>query len=215
MSAPDRVFILGEDSNDTGAIRHLLVGIWPDLERRVKPLRRPVAFTRDLTLRGTQGMVERVVHQVEMARRKRDRRVLVVVHSDAEGVEPAHVALMQNITDALDRRGVACIAAVPAWELEAWWFLWPTAATEYRPSWKAPDQYLGKRVGLIEHAKEEFVRCVRPPRRGGGFRDYVEADSVPIAEKVVELGLVRRPGATSDSYTSFLARVDEVAASPG
>jgi hypothetical protein len=103
---------------------------------------------------------------------------------------------------------------VPAWELEAWWFMWPDAVQAVRPkSWRAPDDHLGKRVGLIKDAKEELRRKVVPkdlkPEKRKSFPHYQESDSPAIARQVREKKLARKPGAKSDSYSRFMSSVDQ------
>jgi hypothetical protein len=94
---------------------------------------------------------------------------------------------------------------VPAWELEAWWFLWPDAVVAVQTTWRKPDDFVGRRVGLIENAKEELARRVVPRTKGVRVRGYVEADSVRIARKVKELGLAHAPRGDSASYDRFRA----------
>ena len=101
-------------------------------------------------------------------------------------------------------------AVVPAWEMETWWFLFPSAVAALHRSWRAPDQYLGKDVGKIRDAKERLRQCVRPAgARSTTFRSYVESDSVLIAKKIVELGLLAPPWkAKSASWLVFLEKVE-------
>lgn len=104
------------------------------------------------------------------------------------------------------------VAAVPAWELESWWFLFPPAVGSLHDSWRDPDQYVGKDVGRIQNSKERLVACVRPSslRRNARFTSYTEGDSERIAIRIVELGLARKPAAKSESWESFVSQVDRL-----
>ncbi|EYF02467.1 hypothetical protein [Chondromyces apiculatus] len=90
--------------------------------------------------------------------------------------------------------------------MEAWWFLWPDAVKAANQSWRKPDDYLGKNVGMIRDAKEELKRRVVPrgakPGRGG-FRGYTDADAPRIAAEVSRLGIADKPGGQSGSYDRF------------
>jgi hypothetical protein len=93
-------------------------------------------------------------------------------------------------------------------------FMWPEAVQAVKPeSWRAPDDHLGKRVGLLKDAKEELGRRVVPknlkPEKRKSFPHYRESDSPEIARHVREKKLARNPGAKSDSYSRFLSSVDQ------
>lgn len=126
--------------------------------------------------------------------------LFVIAHEDCDNVEPAHEALSSRIESLLSETGVNAIAATPAWELEAWWFLWPDAMRSVNGKWRNPSRS-GSNVGMIRHAKEELRRALRP--RGSTTRDYRESDSREIAKKVYELGMVDTRDATSDSFDRF------------
>jgi hypothetical protein len=115
-----------------------------------------------------------------------------------------------KIEAALRGAGLEGHAVAPAWEMEAWWFLWPEAVKAAFPSWRAPDDHAGRNVGMIRDAKEELRRRVIPPKakKGkAGFIGYRESDAPRIAEHVVALDLLRSPGAISKSYERFVQSV--------
>ena len=132
------------------------------------------------------------------------------MHEDADDTDPAHRALIEKIERCYRDLPWPVHAAVPAWETETWWFLFPKALKAARPSWRQPDEYAGRDLGMIRNAKEELTRAVRPPgSRSSGFKPYVEADSVLIAERIVELGLLSPPWfAKSASWLAFLQKVE-------
>lgn len=77
-----------------------------------------------------------------------------------------------------------------------------------RPSWQCPDQCAGRDVGRIRNAKEALRRAVKPAGAKATFLGYTEADSVAIAAKIVELGLLAPPWhARSASWATFVEKV--------
>lgn len=148
----------------------------------------------------------RRVADVVKAERIRNEVGCIFVHEDCDRVEPAHEEDAAKLEKALEDVGCDAHAVTPAWEMEAWWFLWPDAVKDANPSWRKPDDYVGKSVGLIQNAKEELMRRVIPPgvKLGrSGFRGYQESDSPRIALRVRERGLVDKPEAKSGSYDRF------------
>lgn len=135
----------------------------------------------------------------------------VFLHQDCDAVEPAHEAVAADLEQAMARAGVDNAHGVaPAWEMEAWWFLWPDAAVGVRASWRRPDDHIGRHVGRIRNAKEQFKKAVRPRglnKKGRRVEDYHESDAPAIAEQVRALGLVTEPAGRSDSFERFRGSV--------
>jgi hypothetical protein len=87
--------------------------------------------------------------------------------------------------------------------------MWPQAVAAVREAWRAPDDYVGRRVGLIPEAKERLREAVRPNGVARArFPDYTESDSVRIATNVREMGIADEPLAISRSYERFRNQVD-------
>lgn len=126
----------------------------------------------------------------------------VVCHQDCDDVEPSHLELTQRIRDRLSKLGVEIVPATPAFETEAWLFLWPDAAPMVNASWSRP-ALTGRKVGLIQNAKEAFRRALRGHSKGKPPRDYEESDCPKILAKVRSEGMVHRVDAVSESYTMF------------
>ena len=145
------------------------------MKRRSRP--KPVVLTRDGRRYDVRG---------------------VIAHQDCDAIEPAHEALSDQIERDLAREGIDAVAATPAWETEAWLFLWPAAAPEVVRSWTAPSQH-GRWVGRIENAKEAYRKALRPSTS----RVYTESDAPRIVAKACELGLIDAPDASSDSFERF------------
>jgi hypothetical protein len=118
--------------------------------------------------------------------------VAVLAHEDCDATEPAHIAAATRIENALASAGCpgAHVAVTPAWEIEAWWLVFPDAVVTVVEGWREPNDWLGKDVGQIENAKERLIKALRPTRGGRKARDYHEADSIEIARNVVSLSLL-------------------------
>jgi hypothetical protein len=176
-AARPTIVILGEDDNDRRSIQILVAGLRPDLERGIlKPLRKPMALVRNVPPARLPSQAVRaaaVLRAVDAAAPIR----CVLMHEDADDVEPAHEHLIRKIESA------------------------------YR-SWQCPDQYAGRDVGRIRNAKEALRRAVKPAGAKATFLGYTEADSVAIAAKIVELGLLAPPWhARSASWAAFVEQV--------
>lgn len=205
------VVILGEDDNDRKTIQILVAALRPDIPRgALKPLRKPMALVRNVPPQRLPNQATKaaaVLRAVHVATPIRS----VLMHEDADEVEPAHEALIAKIEASFRSLRWPVLAIVPAWEMETWWFLFPDAVHAVRPTWHRPDQYAGRDVGRIRNAKEELKKAVTPPGAKASFQTYSEADSVRIAEKIVELAQLTPPWfARSASWTAFLEKVRQL-----
>jgi hypothetical protein len=118
--------------------------------------------------------------------------IAVLAHEDCDAVEPSHVSTAVKIEAALGEAGCpgVPIGVTPAWEIEAWWLVFPEAVSPIVEGWREPNGWLGKDVGAVENAKEALTKAVRPRDRQRKTRDYHEADSLEIANNVVRLQLL-------------------------
>lgn len=195
---PPVILIFGEDQNDTESLAWLTHALRNDLPRP-QPRRKPQVLVRGREEAKARKNAIGIAEFIKAERCARDV-LFVIAHEDCDNVEPAHEVLSSRIERLLSEEGVNAIAATPAWELEAWWFLWPEAVRSVNRKWRDPSRS-GSNVGLIQHAKEELRRALRPQR--STTRDYRESDSREIAKMVYELGLVDARDATSDSFARF------------
>jgi hypothetical protein len=164
---PSIVLVFGEDDHDRECIKILLEGLRPDLARRVQKRRQPLVLIKNANPADVPDRAQRIATVVE-AERESVEIAGVFAHEDCDEVEPAHEVLAKKIEDALRAAGCEAHAVAPAWEMEAWWFLWPAAVKAANPSWRAPDAHLGQNVGMICNAKQELQRRVVPPQGKGG-----------------------------------------------
>jgi hypothetical protein len=202
---PSIVLVFGEDDHDRDCIKILLEGLRPDLAHRVQKRRQPLVLIKNANPADVPDRAQRIADVVE-AERETAEVACVFAHEDCDNVEPAHELVARKIEDALRATGCDAHAVAPAWEMEAWWFLWPEAVKAANPSWRAPDDHVGKNVGMIRDAKQELQRRVVPVKGKagrGGFIGYRESDAPRIATKVVEMGLLGKKQAISNSYDRF------------
>lgn len=202
--------IFGESDNDARAIAELIRALRPAGPVPVA-MRSPPVYMKDADLTKAYDNADDIATAVELAALERDV-VAVFVHQDCDAIEPAHVALAARIEEVLVAAGVdAGRAVTPAWEIEAWWLLWPDAVAATRTSWRRPDDWVGREVGRIPDVKEALRRAIRPRegRRDKTFPDYRESDSPAIAAKVRELGVIDAPQARSASFDAFRRKVEE------
>jgi hypothetical protein len=212
MAEPVVVLVFGEDANDTAAIKELVLALRPE-QVKVEPRRAPLVLVKGKDkARDRKNLAE--IAAVVRAERRRGRRLAVVAHRDCDELEPAHERIAVAIEQGLRDAGIdQAVAAVAAWEIEAWWFLWPEAVLAVNSKWRRPKPPRAD-VGQIENAKETLRQALRPQTKNARPpRDYVESDSPKIAAKVRELGIVQRRAANvvSQSFDRFAERVGQLA----
>lgn len=133
--------------------------------------------------------------------------VAVIAHRDADCHEPDHEAIADALCTELEAAGVPnVVAAVPAWETEAWIMLFPDAVANYRPCWTKLD-IKGRAVGMIDNAKEDLIRRLRSKIKG--CRDYKESDAPHIAVKIREMNYdFDLPKKKSKSFSDFIEKFE-------
>lgn len=206
------VAFYGEHPHDAQAIRELTAGIRPEISsgHTLRILKSPPTLVKDLQVAKRRTRASKVVATLRAVAAKDGLRA-VVFHEDADRPEPAHIEVEKTYREAYSAVPCEMVVAVPAWEMETWWFLFPSAVSAICSQWESPDKYSGRSVGTIRNAKEELGRAVRPAKRKpGSFREYREEDGERIAKNVVSMGLVAIPSAKSSSFDRFVEQVHEV-----
>jgi len=209
---PKKVLVFGEDQNDTRAIAAFIRAACPDANFSIEPYRRPPILLRDAKPEDVPDRVAVVTSLIDAALVDSDV-IAIFAHEDCDKVEPAHEVLGKKIEAAYASAGYVVSAAAPAWETEAWLFLWPDAFKEYRPKWRSIDKYKGRNVGLIVDAKEELVRALRPTGKTA-VRDYRESDAPALVEIIAKRGWVRAPMGSSASFQAFIAKAASLCPPP-
>ena len=196
--------IFGESGNDTQTIAELFRALRPDFTGTIKPLREPPLLIKEASPGNLPKRAD-ILAAIVRSEAVTSKVVCVLAHEDCDAVEPAHIELSDKIESLFREEGVTAQAATPAWEMEAWLFLWPEASKRYRPKWRRPDNYNGSNVGMLTDAKEKYMRALRPSGAAdrAGVRDYRESDSPMTAAKVRELEIIDDLSAISNSYERF------------
>ncbi|MGC8475982.1 MAG: hypothetical protein ACP5NP_06485 [Acetobacteraceae bacterium] len=210
---PRAILAFGESPNDARTLRELAAALRHDLPP-VEPRQQPIILRKDIKPKIKQGMADRIAAVVRAESEVR-KVVAVLAHRDLDEVEPRSDASEAHDNEAELHRTVAAavppecavIAVVPAWEMEAWWFLWPEQVAKHRSGWRPLRLRVGQRVDRIRDAKEELRRALRP-KHHARVPDYVESDGPRIAALVREAGTARAPRGIAIAYQRLIAALD-------
>jgi hypothetical protein len=189
--------VFGESEHDRVAIRHLTEGFRPDFAGRVETRRAPLVLIKNANPQKARSNAEDIAKLVKQENAARDV-VAVLAHTDCDDFEPAHVSAATKIEKTLTSAGCpgTPVGVTPAWEIEAWWLVFPDAVAALVEGWREPKDWIGKDVGKVENAKEQLTKALRPTREKRKarekrkIRDYHEADSIEIARNVVNMKLL-------------------------
>lgn len=196
MPRPRRkvALVFGEDDNDRSAIIELIRAIAPGttirFEKRAKP---PVLLRRTETPATRRSALDAMLKLIRAAR-VADDVVAIIAHRDCDDVEPAHNVVISEIKKELTAAGVQhAVVAAPAFEMEAWWLLFPEAVNATCGCWTK----LGpptRHVGMIHNAKEHLTRALRPKSAAlqKSCPEYCESDSIDIASNIRSMNLISR-----------------------
>lgn len=207
------ILVFGENDNDRSALIEIAKALAPEAkihyEKRNKPLILASKQERAETVRSTEQDIAKLVKVAQV----RFDVLAIIAHRDCDDIEPAHVKMATDIKANLQGVGVKhIVAATPAFELEAWWLLFPNAAQAVCKSWRH-FTYNGINVGMIRNAKEHLTRALRPkePSKRQRCPEYSESDSVRIAREVGKLGGIRIiKEHQCGSLTSFVKSFDSI-----
>jgi len=203
---PPLGLIFGEDENDAEALKNLVSALWPEAPR-FEYRRKPLILMRDQKEAEDRKKNALAVLAVVKAGSVKNEIRAVIAHADCDALEPAHVDLSKKIKAELTAQGVpSAIAATPAWEMEAWWYLWPEAVRRTNSNWRALTRKGNH--GYIENVKEQLKRDLRSKTA----RDYEESDARKISLNVKELGIINARQGSSSSFELFAANVAELQA---
>jgi hypothetical protein len=185
------VLVFGESEHDRRAIVRLVGAMRPDLKRAVEARRQPLVLIKGALPPRAKANAEEIARKV--AEENGARTVLAVLaHQDCDRVEPAHEEVGARIESELRLCGCHVVAVAPAWEIEAWWMIFPEAVGKVVQGWRDPTDWLGRDVGQVENAKEALAVAVQPrPKRRKPPRPYEEHDSIAIAENIAAGDLLR------------------------
>ncbi len=209
------ILAFGESLTDCGALRELMLGLRPNLPV-VQLRQRPIMLRRGTSLAKMKRMGSEI-GRLLAAEAIRHNVIAIVVHRDFDDIEPSDDldhpnALEADTVAALQPvllLGCQIVPVVPAWETEAWWFLWPEQVAKHRPTWKPLSNRKATWVDRIPHAKETLIKELRPigPRR---TPDFSETDAPLIARLVRQDGVCRLPKGRSKGYERFVRAIDSL-----
>lgn len=200
------IVIFGEDNNDREAIKELVLSLHPTAPKILKR-EKPLVLMKKGTTATRRSNSEKIAAVVRADRVRYDIKA-VLTHEDCDDVEPAHVNLSKIMVDNLKKCGVEAVPVTPAFEMEAWWFLWPDAVVAVNSNWNRPSM-AGREVGMIQNAKEALRAALSKGKRAGQVKGYEESDAPRIARKVRELGIVHKKDATSRSFDHFVKLLND------
>lgn len=207
------VLVFGEDDNDRSSIIELVRAIRPDATVQFQKRHRPLVLLTSAERKETKDATATEIARLVKAESVLNDVVAVLAHRDCDGVEPAHIEIASTIESELKRAGVSTpVAVTPAFEMEAWWLLFPEAIAQHRPCWRKipPSQ---SAVGNIFNVKEHLRRQLRPTKAEDRRRcpDYCESDGPIIAQYARNLGLiVPKIRARSASLDQFWQKIQEL-----
>lgn len=205
MAKPVVVLVFGESYNDTGAVKELVLALRSE-PVRVEARRKPIVLVKGQDKERDRKNLTAITAVVR-AEQRLGRRCAIVAHRDCDEIEPAHERIASALERGLLDQGIEqAVAAAAAWEIEAWWFLWPDAALAVNSKWRRPEPPTPE-VGRIANAKEAFRQALRPQGKGQHPRDYTESDSPKIAAQIRQFGLIDQRAAISRSFDRFAERV--------
>lgn len=149
-----RVLVVGEsgqsnDLYDSQAVKLLIEAHRPDWV--VQASKKPAVLAKGKA-RATARAADRVAKLYRQASRARAIDC-VFNQADTDAVEPSHEKAAADIEKALADAGCPGHAVVCAWELEAWFFLWPEAIEATRSVWSVPNGLRGRDVGQLNDPK--------------------------------------------------------------
>ena len=209
------IWAFGESINDAKVLKELVGAARPDLPP-VDPKPRPIILTRQADLKKHFDRSGEIARLVRAARLVHDV-IAVVAHRDLDDVEPAdHLHERSNNEEALRVAlqpvadlGIDVVVTVPAWEMEAWWLLWPEQISKHRPSWKKLKDRSGKRVDRIVNAKEA-LRQELMPKKDSKIPQYSESDAPYIAAQIRKDGVVRSPKGRAVAFERLIHQIDQI-----
>lgn len=201
------ILAFGESENDTRSLKHLISALRPDLPA-VETRKYPLILSRGASDNKRSSAMDKIA-KIIAAQSVTHQVISVIAHRDCDAVEPAHEKNRAALLEDMRAHHLPQpIAATPAFEMEAWWFLWPSALAATRPCWNKIKPRGD--VGQIVDAKNELCQSLK--REGGGNRcpGYTESDSLKIAENVKNLNIVNKRSGRSQSFDDFAEQVNRI-----
>lgn len=209
-SADRKILVFGEDENDRQSLKTLIEALCPGAVGKVETRRQPLVLIKGRPQAEARSQAEKIAAVIR-ATAVRNEVAASFLHEDCDDLEPKHEAICTRIER--EMRAAECPgevhAVVPAWEIEAWWLLWPEVFPDVNRNWALPKKYETCGTGSITNAKEHLKQELR--KGNAGKHDYRESDSLAIARRVKTRGLANAPTkGRNRSYDRFRESVKRV-----
>jgi hypothetical protein len=155
-----RILVFGEDDHDREVLRILIRALCPAASGRVSKRKKPLLLAKGAQTNALDSRAKKFAAVVR-AERVIQPVACVFVHEDADDFAPADEARAIAMTAAAAKHGVDIFAVVPAWETEAWFFLFPDAVSK---AFLIRTGFVGGSLPWkrMEHAEEQFAREAVP-----------------------------------------------------
>ncbi|WP_225767697.1 hypothetical protein [Inquilinus sp. Marseille-Q2685] len=207
------ILVFGESDNDRRAIIELCSALRSDAGIHFKPMRDPPVLLKKSERPEKRRKTAEAISTLVKINSKKSPVASVVAHRDCDKIEPSHEELSESIERGLYDAGVPNpVAAAPAYEIEAWWLLFPEALAATCANWEKVDMR-SRQVGSIENAKEFLCEALRPKDKAKRMKckEYVESDSIKIAQNIRKLNLTSKlDRGRSRSFDRFVERFNSV-----
>lgn len=197
------VVVFGENTNDSEAIKELLLALCPQLGRGdVRVIREPPTLQRSAHTRTLATWVDRASQALRAASVKLGDASCILIHTDADQHDDG--SFEAERTGQFRKAGFAqAHAVVPIEAIESWWLLHPRATESVVPSWAGA---LRKAPGDVDRIADPKAELIRRTRSKQPRRPYSENDSPAIARAIVTGGHLEKMAAgTSPSFGRFVA----------
>jgi hypothetical protein len=191
------IVLAGEDTNDRRVLRTLLEAVCPDAQGRIVEINSVIRL-RDA---GEAALSQRATKLASLVRaraaRERAEVACVFIHEDFDALDsPERDTVRERVQQVLRRNPSRTYYILAAWEVEAWFLLFPNALSAVSSSWVVPHRYRGVDTGRITDPKRVMKREVSTVVNSR----YAESDAPKIFEKIVELNLLDTPSGSNRSY---------------
>lgn len=200
-----KVFIFGENPNDSKALKELVLGLRADLTAGdVRTLREPPTLVRGSGGRAVRSWAEKAAQALRGTRISSTEIACVLAHTDADGPDDGSFA--ERRTAELRSAGlVNAVAVVPVQAIESWWLLFAPATESVVAGWSGALSKKAFNTDSVDKPKDELIRRTRAK---ANRRPYTEADSPDVARAVAAGHIDAPQRANSPSFERFRAVVE-------
>jgi hypothetical protein len=200
-----KIVVFGENTNDTNALRELVLGWCPGLSSAdVRVVREPPTLNRGAHQRALLSWIDKARRVLAAARIAIGEIICILAHSDSDMYDDG--AFEASRTADLRTAGFPqAHAVVPVQAIEAWWLLHPDATESIVPSWRGALSNQSRNVDTINDPKAELIRRTRAKLHK---RPYRESDSPDVARAIATMPDAKAKG-TSPSLERFRSAVGD------